>query len=157
MKFRKYADRFPQYWNPRPKAKTAMTNSKLDLNTKPYSLKFTIQGLPKMSNQLLRGHWQTKHAHAKKWKGAVRRALAILNKPAQPLTSAALCLVRESSVEPDFDGLVSSFKSVIDGLVEEGVLKSDKSSCIGQPKYQWVKGKPKQGRIIVEVLEVTDA
>lgn len=119
-----------------------------------YQLAFSIAGLPKMSNQLLRGHWRVKHAHAVKWKAGVRNALKALNKPATPLERAKLTLTRHSSVAPDYDGLVSSFKSVIDGLVEEGVLLNDKMTCIGVPDYRHEVAAPRQGRITIEVREV---
>lgn len=117
-----------------------------------YKLEFTLQGLPKMSNQLLRGHWRVKHAHAMKWKLAVSLACHRF-KPPQPLNRAMLTLTRASSVEPDFDGLVSGFKHVIDGLVECAVLANDKSACIGQPKYAWEKCAPKHGHIRITVEE----
>ncbi len=118
-----------------------------------YSLEFKIVGLPKMANQLLRGHWATKAGHAKKWKRLVW-AKAWPLKPPQPLTSAVLCLTRVSSSEPDHDGLVSGFKHVIDGLVECGVIATDKPSCIGQPRFFWEKGSRGHGYIKVKVESV---
>lgn len=122
-------------------------------STKPYTLAFELAGLPKMANQLLRGHWRVKHAHAMKWKLAVSLACHGV-KPRQPLASAALTLTRVSSVEPDYDGLVSSFKHVIDGLVEAGVLQSDKMSAIGRPDYRWERCSPRKGCVRVKVEEV---
>lgn len=119
-----------------------------------YQLAFTIAGLPKMSNQLLRGHWRVKHAHALKWKGAVARALQILNKPPQPLDRAILTLTRHSSVRPDHDGLVSSWKHLIDSLVEQGVLANDKHENIGVPNYLWEPAAPRQGKVTIEVREI---
>jgi len=118
-----------------------------------YTLEFELQGLPKMSNQLLRGHWASKTGHARKWKFAVASKCAKLVKPPQPLTSAVLCLTRCSSREPDFDGLVSSFKHVIDGLVEARILAGDKMSVIGQPRYVWEKAPLRMGKIRVRVEE----
>lgn len=120
----------------------------------PFSLKLTLPGLPKMSNQLLRGHWRVKHAHALRWKLAVSLACHGF-KPRQPLISAALTCTRVSSSEPDFDGLVSGFKHLIDGLVECGVLATDKPSCIGQPKFEWRKCAPRGGHVLIEVTETT--
>ncbi len=118
-----------------------------------FKLEFELKGLPKMANSLLRGKsWRAKHAHAKVWKRAVW-AKAWHFKPAQPLSSAVLSLTRMSSVEPDFDGLVSGFKPVIDGLVECGIILSDKMSCIGQPKYFWERVARGGGRIKVKVEE----
>jgi hypothetical protein len=123
-----------------------------------YTLEFQIAGLTKMSNQLLRGHWTAKAAHARKWKKATATA-AMLNGslPKQPLVSAVLWLTRVSSAEPDFDGLVSGFKPIVDSLVEIGVIASDKPSCI-TADYKWVKGSKKAGHMRVRVEErTTDA
>lgn len=119
----------------------------------PYSVEFSIPGLPKMANQLLRGHWRTKHAHTKRWKAAVADVMRFKIKPAQPLTSAALILIRVSSSQPDFDGLVSGFKPIIDALVECGVLESDKPSCLKDPKFVWERGSRGHGKIKVKVME----
>lgn len=131
-----------------------MTPAKVSAdNAKPYTLVFEIAGLPKMSNQLLRGHWRVKHAHAVKWKGAVARAMQVLNKPAQPLAHAVLTLTRISSAEPDTDGLISGFKHIVDGLVECGVLAGDKPSNIGIPHYRWERGSKGHGKVRIEVRE----
>jgi hypothetical protein len=116
----------------------------------PYVLEFRLSGLTKMSNELLRGGWRSKHGHAKKWKMRVWEE-TYLHKPYVPLTSAKLTLTRVSCVEPDYDGLVSGFKPIIDGLVEVGVIASDKSSCIGVPAYHWKKGKRLAGAMLVKV------
>lgn len=126
-----------------------------------YTLEFSIQGLPKnVTNNMV--HWRKKHAEAKKWKlfviAEVRRHLMrapdLKDYRRPKLERAKLTLTRHSSSEPDFDGLVASFKHVIDGLVEAGVIANDKTSNIGQPNYVWVKAKPKQGFITVKVEEV---
>jgi hypothetical protein len=115
-----------------------------------YSIEFEIPGLPLMSNNLLRGNWRPRFAHSKKWKREVYHAVHAPMRPAKPLEKAKLTLTRISSVEPDFDGLVSGFKPVVDGLVECGVLFSDKPSCIS-PEYKWEKGPKGQGKIRVKV------
>lgn len=120
-------------------------------NNSDYVLEFTIKGLPKMSNQLLRGHWASKQGHARKWKKAVDDVLKDRIKPPCPLISAVLTLTRHSSSRPDFDGLVSSFKAVVDGLVESGVLADDSHEVIGVPTYIWEKASPGKGFISVRV------
>lgn len=112
------------------------------------TLEFEIQGLPKMTNAS-RVHWTKKMKEAKKWKALVYEQVSLARWT--PINKANLTLIRFSSVEPDFDGLVSSFKHVIDGLVEAGVLENDKVSNIGQPKYAWQKCAPKMGKIRVKV------
>jgi hypothetical protein len=65
-----------------------------------------------------------------------------------------LTLTRGSSVQPDYDGLVSGFKHVIDGLVLAKVLINDDQETIGIPEYKWVKADPKEGFIRVTVEEI---
>lgn len=115
-------------------------------------LEFEIMGLPKVvTNHMV--HWRAKYAESKKWKKAV--ALEVLGFTAKlgwrPLEEANLTLTRFSAREPDFDGLVASFKHVIDGLVEARVIASDKMSVIGQPTYLWEKCAPKKGKIKIKV------
>lgn len=69
-----------------------------------------------------------------------------------PLKKAQLILTRVSAVSPDSDGLVSSFKWVIDGLVRAGVLVNDGYGNIGMPEYRWEKGSRGQGKIRVVVI-----
>ena len=115
-----------------------------------YKLNIEIPELPKTINEIMYKHWSVKMLHAKKWKGLV--FLATLGKrPTTPLTKAHLILTRCSAKEPDFDGLVSSFKACIDGLVDAKIIENDKTENIGQPEYVWEKAKPKQGLIRIEV------
>lgn len=118
-----------------------------------YTLDFEINDLPLPTNQQMSMHWTKKGAYVKHW----HRMVSLLvgsKKPTKPLPKAVLTLTRFSSSEPDFDGLVSSFKPVIDALIVCGVLVNDKPSNIGQSKYLWEKAKPKQGKIKIKVEEV---
>ena len=72
----------------------------------------------------------------------------------KPLSRAKLTLTRYSSVCPDPDGLVSSFKSVLDGLVECGVLENDRFTNIGMPTYAWEKAPKNEGKAKVIVEEI---
>lgn len=122
-------------------------------------LEFEINGLPKMSNDGLRGtHWSVKKKEADNWKRAVNNEVVhyfsfpeTRDKFPGSMEKAKLILTRFSSTSPDPDGLVSGFKHVVDGLVEAGVLKNDKISNIGMPEYRWEKCAPKKGKIRVEV------
>lgn len=115
-------------------------------------LEFEINGLPRMTNTS-RVHWTKKMKEASKWKHLAVAAAVQANGDwiKEPMQKAKLTLIRFSSVEPDFDGLVSSFKHVIDGLVEAGVIVNDKVSNIGQPSYKWTYAPPKKGKIKVRV------
>ncbi len=120
-----------------------------------YKLKLCIKGLPKQTNASYRCHWTTRMKEARKWKALVE-SLARNKKPKTPLKSAHLKLTRFSSREPDWDGLVSGFKHVIDGLKASGIILDDKMSIIGKPDYFWTKTSPKDGKIEIEVTERGD-
>ena len=115
-----------------------------------YSLKFTIQGLPRTQNGLNRGHWRVRKSHADKWKREV--LLAVAGKiPDKPLEKAKLTITRHSSRAPDFDGLVGSNKCIVDSLVLAKVLVDDSMAVLGQPSYKWEKAVKGKGFITVEV------
>lgn len=76
------------------------------------------------------------------------------SKPQLPLKKAKLTLTRHSSYEPDFDGLVSSFKQIIDGLVEAKILENDKRENIDVPCYLWKKALRGHGKITVRIEEI---
>lgn len=120
-----------------------------------YKLSVEIPGLPQTVNQLGRKHWALKVKHNRIWEILVR-AHAIGNLPDKPLTKAMVTLTRYSSREPDFDGLTSSFKCILDSLVKCGVLKDDNSKAIGQPAYVWERCGPKDGSIRIEVTSVEE-
>lgn len=77
-----------------------------------------------------------------------------ITRPPIALNKAKLTLTRFSSMKPDQDGLVSSFKHVVDGLVECGVLVDDSMDIIGMPEYKHEPAKPKFGKIQIEVQEI---
>ncbi len=120
---------------------------------KLYSFEFEINELPKPINRQQGMHWRQKSQYVKVWHNMVGAKIAG-HKPSIPLMKARLTLTRMSSVEPDFDGLVSSFKPVIDGLIVCGVIVNDKMTNIGQPRYSWVKARPGKGGIKVRIEEV---
>jgi hypothetical protein len=110
-----------------------------------------IPGLPKRTNNS-RSHWRAKHAEAKKWKTLVaNHARIYADIPKKPWANAHLTLTRHSSVRPDYDGLVSSFKHVIDGLIEAGIIANDKHENIGISTYLWEKCPPRDGHITIVV------
>lgn len=119
----------------------------------PYILEFEVKGLPKTTNNLSRMKWQAKHSYARKWKDWVK-AVALQRPPKQTLVTARLSFIRLSSKEPDFDGLVSGFKPILDSLVECNILQNDRMSNIGQPTYKWAQAKQGYGRIIIRIEEV---
>lgn len=114
---------------------------------------FEIPLLPKTTNAQTSMHWSAKQKYVKSWHDLVGYA-TVGKRPRTPLIRAKLTLTRFSSSEPDFDGLVSSFKHVIDALIVCGVLANDKVSNIGQSIYLWEKAPRKNGKIRVTVESI---
>jgi len=121
-------------------------------HTRFYSLTLELDGLPKTTNTQAGRGWYARHAEAKKWKEAVRFAIGS-HQPDKPLKRAILTLTRFSSSCPDYDGLVSSFKHVIDGLIVSQVIEDDNMGIIGMPMFLWKKAKRGAGFIRVHVIE----
>lgn len=124
--------------------------------SKKYYLEFSVYGLPRTTNSLAPTHWSVKGRHAKEWRAAVVYAVRAcgISKPDAPLAKAKLTLIRISSGKLDYDGLVSTFKPVIDGLVDAEVLVDDDIASIGIPEYKQEKGKQGRGKITVIVEEL---
>lgn len=119
-------------------------------HAKPYLLEFELSGLPGTTNALM-VHWRVRQRHTQKWKSAVYVECIRSGLPPEPLEKARLTFTRCSAKECDFDGLVSSFKSLCDGLITAGVIKDDKPSVIGQPTYLWEYARPKKGKVKIKV------
>lgn len=120
-----------------------------------FNLQFELPGLPKRINQGHGSHWKARFGEAKKWERQVFLA-TLGKKPPQPLKRCKLKLTRFSSVAPDFDGLVYSFKPVVDALRKLGIIENDSMAHIGRPDYRWEKAKPGAGRVRVEIVEVDE-
>lgn len=116
-------------------------------------ISLTINDLPKMPNTLIRKHWAVITKEKNKWHGLVKLFLRS-QVPKAPFKKAKLVLTRFSTRAPDYDGLVGSFKYVVDGLVKAGVIVDDKVSVIGQSQYKWEKCKKLEQRIEVTIEPV---
>lgn len=119
------------------------------------TISFELIGLPRTNASDRRNHWvAVKEKTA--WKQHTLAALMACrdlhaSRAELPLAQAKLRLTRYSAREPDYDGLVASFKYIVDALVDGGVIADDKPSVIGQPEYRWEHAPPKHGRVRVEV------
>lgn len=114
-------------------------------------IRVEINELPKTQNQLNSMHWRSRHNHARKWHQLVHFAMAAHRTDEMPIKSCELILTRHSSRQCDFDGLVGSFKPIIDGLVKSGVLLDDRPEIIGHPLYKWEQVKRTEARISIEI------
>jgi hypothetical protein len=118
-----------------------------------YELEFEITDLPKTINSIGRMHWSVKAKEARKWKTLI--SIKILSKGrCSQLQRAKLTLTRYSSRCPDSDGLVSSFKHVIDGIVGAGLIPDDSYRTIGMPTYLWEEVKRGKGKIKIKIEEI---
>jgi hypothetical protein len=122
-------------------------------HSKPYVFEFEEMRLPSTTNAMARMHWATKLKERNSWNNVVMFWALKLGIPPSPLVKAKLTLTRCSSIEPDFDGLVSSFKFVIDSLITNAIIVNDRRANIGIPEYVWEKAPQKKGKIKVRVLE----
>lgn len=124
-------------------------------------LDLEIHELPSLYNVFMRKHWSAKKKETDYWNQLVWKCIRGYRQNAYnlfigdwtPLEHYKLQLIRYSSKEPDYDGLVGSFKLVVDGLRYSNVIADDKLSNSGPWDVSWVKCKPKEGLIEVRVYE----
>lgn len=117
-----------------------------------YRLEFELAGLPSTGNSH-KAHWAIAGKERKRWRDATRLR-TFMQRPPEPLTSCRIIATRYSGSEPDYDNLAHSFKSVIDGLKDAGVIKDDKPSIVLERKYLWERVPKKMGKIKVIVEEI---
>ena len=85
-------------------------------NPGQYMICFNLLGLPDSGNVSMRhGSFHARNSKHQKWKTRVQ---AIVNGclPKTPLKRARITLTRHAPRQLDYDGLVASFKPVVDGL-----------------------------------------
>lgn len=122
------------------------------------SLEFDIPGLPRTPNFLLGRHWRTRSSHASKWKAYVNREVYLRWK-GLPAERVKLTLTRFSSSQPDDDNLRGSFKPVVDGLVQSGVMRDDSPKHLVESVYRWERRPARLGfiRVLIEEVELPHA
>ena len=121
-------------------------------NERPsYTLDLEISTLPKLPNQLLHGHWSTVSRESRMWHDLVGWSVVAARRPEAPLARARVWFTRRSRSEPDPDGLVGSFKYVLDALVSSRVLENDRRENV-EPIYNWLRAQ--QGSIRIQVQAV---
>lgn len=118
-----------------------------------FQLEVQAPFLPKLPNRLLRQHHTKITAEKNLVYGMMQVALGGKPRPKCALLAAKLTLIRHSSQKPDWDGLVGSFKFVIDYLVHCKILNNDDPDTIGESKCLWEKVKPNEGFIQVIIAE----
>lgn len=114
-----------------------------------------IPGLPTMINKSKSFHWAKKAKEAKVWKALVFFHLKSKDLlPATPYKKAEITFTRCSAALPDHDNLAISFKNVLDGLVEAGLIEDDSPKHV-ELSYGWEKAKALHGHIRIQVKDLT--
>ncbi len=119
--------------------------------TNKYRLEFELSGLPPTTNGS-HGSWFRIAADRKKWRTAAR--LKATPAPPTPLTKARLICTRCSSVKADFDNLAISFKPLVDGLRDAGIIADDKDSILVERQYLHEVAKKNAGKVRIVVEEI---
>lgn len=130
----------------------------LGTSTSPYKLSIELLGLPTRFNQGQGAHWTTRHRESQKWHKRLlgKMILTRSSPPPIPLKKAQLILTRYSSRAPDYDNLVQSMKPVIDALKKCLIIHDDSMAIIGRPDYRWEKTGLREGKILIQVLEIEE-
>jgi len=104
-------------------------------------------------NRALRAHQMKFHRQNKLWAMLIDQ-LTKGKKPKVPLHNACIKITRYAHRTLDFDGLVGSMKSVVDGLVTCGILEDDSWKVTG-PWMVTQEFRPKKlgTRLVIEVVQ----
>lgn len=114
---------------------------------------YSAPGLPKLNNGHY-GHWAAAAGERKKWRTFFYR-LGLSKRPLSPLKRVRLTCIRYAyGKSPDFDNLVISFKSCIDGLKDAGIILDDGPDVILERVYRHEKAAAKKGNVSIEVEEL---
>lgn len=115
-----------------------------------FFFEFTSSELPKTRNQLTYTNRYERVREKNKWLSLVSLAIGP-DKPEKPLNKAKITCIKRSSRVQDYDGLVSSFKYIIDAFVKLHIIEDDNLYVVPNPSYKWEKVKRKEGGIVVRV------
>lgn len=118
-----------------------------------YRLEFTLSTIPLTFNQLISKGWRARFGNFSKIKKEIH-LLTLKTKPKKPLNKARVKLVRYSPGTLDRDNSFATFKPILDGLVECGVLVDDGFEMVNRIEIIQVKCKQAERKIEVIVEEV---
>lgn len=117
-----------------------------------YHLRIEIPGLPTLQSGSFGSKW-SRREHDKTWKDLVGWSTAG-KRPGEPLERVHVSCTRFSgSRRPDETNLRSSFKPLIDGLVNVGIMVDDDTKHMSE-EYDWQPCPGGEGRVVIEVTEV---
>ena len=120
------------------------------------SITFTLAGLPKSPNGS-HGSWKAAAGIRKSWRrksAGTAMTLAMAMKIKKPFEAVRITCIRRSSREMDFDNLVASFKPIIDGITDAGIIRDDKNSVVRERIFRWEPAPNARGHIQITVEEI---
>jgi hypothetical protein len=103
-------------------------------------------------NSVLKKSWRARHKWNLEWDSYLW-AETRGKLPKVPLARAKITLVRHAHRMLDFDGMVASFKPVIDALVTVGVLSDDSWKVTGKWECDQSFRKKSAGPLIEIIIE----
>lgn len=108
--------------------------------------------MPLTLNQLMGKHWRSRHSSFKTIHKLIH-LLTIKSRPEKPISSARVSIWRHSSGTLDRDNLYFTFKPIIDGLVEAGVILDDGFDMVKELYPHQVKISRKEAKKVVVLVE----
>lgn len=118
-------------------------------------LNLAVEHVPEPQNLKNKKHWGRRADEAEEWRmrimAALRSRKPFAQKPAKPLERVQISITRHSHRMLDFDGMVGSFKPVVDALVKNGVLVDDSWAVTG-PWFVDQKFRPKKAGQLLEII-----
>lgn len=122
-----------------------------------FAFEAIIMGNPPSANRTLRQHHFSIKKTADTWKSTTLGLVGITKRPPRPLENASINVTRYASRMMDFDGLVSSLKWIVDGLVLGGVIIDDSWDVTGPWSIDQRKSSRKDARIEILIVGKTDS
>lgn len=121
-----------------------------------YRHEIKLDGLPRIESNGSKKHYYVTNRERQTWKARVVTFCRI-NKiiPLTPLTKVKIICTRYSHGKgSDYVNRAGSFKPILDGLTEAGIIVDDNDDVIVEQHYPQGKAKPKCGYITVLIEEV---
>ena len=121
-----------------------------------YKLELYIPQVPPSLNRTLRMHYHKRNHAYKEWYTLL--GYKIKDKPKEPLERFKITIVRHFFRQLDYDGLVASYKPVVDSLKHCNVILDDRYCCSGPWDItQKFRPKVKKALTYLKVEEVCNA
>ena len=114
-------------------------------------IRLEIEGTPPSLNQWMRWHWTVQQQSKKDWAWLILAAClsAKAGRPQYKLATVHITLIFPLLRRRDIDNYTP--KSIMDGLVNAGIILDDRSDWV-EVKWQMVSGKKR--RTIIDIAEV---